>query len=207
MGTITLSLILIIALTSAVAFSQKHTMAQLQFNAYKIYHRKQYYRIFTHAFVHANWEHLIVNMIVLYSFGSVVEHYFLTYFGSMSTTYYLILFFGAIIFSTLGSLYKQKDNPYYNAVGASGAVSAVLFTAIFFDPWSNIYFFGILPIPGIIFSGLYLYYSYYMSAKKTDNIGHDAHFLGAIFGFFLPIILKPSLLMGFFDMLLGRIVM
>ncbi len=201
-------LILIISLTSAMSFSQKGTMAQLQFNAYKIYHRKQVYRLFTHAFIHANWEHLIVNMIVLFSFGSVVEHYFQENFGRVGgITYYLILFFGSILFSTLWSLYKQKDNPYYNAVGASGAVSAVLFTAIFFDPWSSIYFFGILPIPGIIFGGLYLYYSYYMSTKKTDNIAHDAHFLGAIFGFFLPVILRPSLLLGFFDMLFGRILM
>ena len=201
MGTITVMLILIIAMISAFAFSQKEIMAQLQFNAYKIYHRRQIYRIVTHAFVHANWEHLIVNMIVLYSFGAVVEHYFQIYFGPIGRSYYLILFFGSVIFSTLWSLYKQKDNPYYNAVGASGAVSAILFAAIFFDPWSNIYFFGILPIPGIIFGGLYLYYSYYMSTKKSDNIGHDAHFLGAIFGFFLPVILRPSLLMSFFEVL------
>jgi membrane associated rhomboid family serine protease len=205
MGTITLMLILIISLTSVLSFSQKETMAQLQFNAYKICHRKQFYRILTHAFVHANWEHLIVNMIVLYSFGTAVEHYFRMYFGSIGTYWYLILFFGSVIFSSLWSLYQQRDNPYYNAVGASGAVSAVLFTAIFFDPWNNIYFFGILPIPGIIFGALYLYYSYYMSTKKSDNIGHDAHFLGAIFGFFLPVILRPSLLLGFFDMLFGRI--
>jgi membrane associated rhomboid family serine protease len=207
MGTITLMLILIISLVSAMTFSQRETMSSLQFNAYKVYHRKQIYRTVTHAFVHANWEHLIVNMIVLFSFGSAVEHYFRDYFGSIGAVYYLILFFGAILFSILWSLYRQKDNPYYNAVGASGAVSAVLFTAIFFDPWSNIYFFGILPIPGIIFGGLYLYYSYYMSTKKTDNIGHDAHFLGAVFGFIFPVILQPSLLMGFFNMLFGRIML
>jgi membrane associated rhomboid family serine protease len=203
MGTITLILILIISLTSALAFSQKDTMAQLQFNAYQIYHRKQYYRLFSHALVHANWEHLIVNMIVLYSFGTAVEHYFRIYFGNIGPYYFLILFLGSLIFSSLWSLYKQRDNPYYNAVGASGAVSSVLFTAIFFDPWNNIYFFGILPIPGIIFSGLYLYYSYYMSTKKNDNIGHDAHFLGAVFGFLMPVILQPSLLTGFFNMLFG----
>jgi len=201
MGTITLMLILIIALTSAVAFSQKETMVQLEFNAYKIIHRHQYYRILTHALVHANWEHLIVNMIVFYSFGTLVERYFQMYFGTVGSYYYLILFFGSVIFSTLWSLYKQKDNPYYNAVGASGAVSAILFTAIFFQPWESIYFFGILPIPGIIFGGLYLYYSYYMSTKKSDNIGHDAHFLGAVFGFFFPVILQPSLLMDFINVL------
>lgn len=201
MGTITLMLILIISLVSAYAFSQKDTMAQLQFNAFQIYHRHQYYRIVSHAFIHANWEHLIVNMIVLYSFGTAVEHYFQMYFGTLGSYYYLVLFFGSVIFSSLWSLIIHRDNQYYNAVGASGAVSAILFTAIFFDPWNNIYFFGILPIPGIIFSGLYLYYSYYMSTKKMDNIGHDAHFLGAVFGFFFPVMLRPSLLIDFFGVL------
>ena len=203
MGTITLILILFIVLISAFAFKQKDIMAQLQFNAYQIIHRHQYYRMLTHAFIHANWEHLIVNMIVLYSFGTAVEHYFQQYFGTIGSIYYLVLFFGSVIFSSLLSLYKQRNNPYYNAIGASGAVSAVLFTAIFFDPWSNIYFFGILPIPGILFGGLYLYYSYYMSTKKSDNIGHDAHFLGAVFGFFFPVILQPSLFLDFIKVLFG----
>ena len=205
MATTTLMLIIIISLVSAMSFSQRDTLNQLQFNAYKIIHRHQYYRILTHAFVHAGWEHLVVNMIVLYSFGAIVEQYFQINFGSIGTYYYLILFFGSVIFSTLLSLYKQKDNPYYNAVGASGAVSAVLFTAIFFQPWAPIYFFGILPIPGIIFGGLYLYYSYYMSTKKSDNIGHDAHFLGAIFGFIFPILLRPELFMDFINVLFNRV--
>ena len=204
MATTTLMLIIIISLVSAMSFSQRDTLNHLQFNAYKITHRHQYYRILTHAFVHANWEHLIVNMIVLYSFGAIVDQYFQINFGSIGTTYYLILFFGSVIFSTLLSLYKQKDNPYYNAVGASGAVSAVLFTAIFFDPWNPIYFFGVLPFPGIIFGGLYLYYSYYMSTKKSDNIGHDAHFLGAIFGFIFPVLLRPELFMDFIKVLFNR---
>ena len=201
MATTTLMLVIVISLVSAMSFSQRDTLNQLQFNAYKIIHRHQYYRILTHAFVHAGWEHLVVNMIVLYSFGAIVEQYFQINFGSIGTTYYLILFFGSVIFSTLLSLYKQKDNPYYNAVGASGAVSAVLFTAIFFQPWAPIYFFGVLPIPGIIFGGLYLYYSYYMSTKKSDNIGHDAHFLGAIFGFIFPVLLRPELFMDFINVL------
>lgn len=201
MGTITITLIIIIGLTSIVTFYQPEIMSKLQFSAFQVYHRKQYYRLVTHAFVHANWEHLIVNMIVLLSFGNLVERYFRGYFGGNGVYYYLLLFFGSVIFSSLWSLYKHKNDYYYNAVGASGAVSAVLFAAIFFDPWSSIYFFGILPIPGIIFGGLYLYYSWYMSRKNIDNIGHDAHFLGAVFGFCLPIIIQPTLFMEFLDLL------
>lgn len=194
-------LVIIISLTSILAFSNKEVVKQFQFNAFQIYHKKQYYRMVTHALVHANWEHLLVNMIVLWSFGTAVEHYFEMNFGGNSTYYYLGLFVGSVIFSSLLSLIKQRNNFYYNAVGASGAVSAILFAAIFFNPWEPIYFFGVLPMPGIIFGLLYLYYSFYMSRKKMDNIGHDAHFMGAIIGFCTPMILRPSLFFDFVTML------
>ena len=201
MASITLMLVIIISLTSILAFSNKEVIKQFQFNAFLIYHKNQYYRMVTHALVHANWEHLLVNMIVLWSFGTAVEHYFQLYFGGYSTYYFLALFVGSVIFSSLWSLIKQRNNFYYNAVGASGAVSAVLFAAIFFNPWESIYFFGILPMPGIIFGLLYLYYSFYMSRKKLDNIGHDTHFLGALIGFCTPMIIRPSLFWDFINLL------
>ena len=201
MASITLMLVIIISLTSILAFSNKEVMKQFQFNAFQVYHKKQYYRMLTHALVHANWEHLLVNMIVLWSFGAVVEHYFQLFFGGYATYYYIAMFVGSVVFSSLWSLIKQRNNVYYNAVGASGAVSAVLFAAIFFNPWEPIYFFGVLPMPGIIFGLLYLYYSFYMSRKKMDNIGHDAHFLGAVIGFCTPMIIRPSLFMDFVTML------
>ena len=194
-------LVIIISLTSILAFSNKEVVKQFQFNAFQIYHKKQYYRMVTHALVHANWEHLLVNMIVLWSFGTAVEHYFKLNFGGNSAYYYLGLFVVSVIFSSILSLIKQRNNFYYNAVGASGAVSAILFAAIFFNPWEPIYFFGVLPMPGIIFGLLYLYYSFYMSRKKMDNIGHDAHFMGAIIGFCAPMILRPTLFFDFVTML------
>jgi len=201
MASITLMLVIIISLISILAFSNKEVIKQFQFNAFLIYHKNQYYRMVTHALVHANWEHLLVNMIVLWSFGMAVEHYFQLYFGGYSAYYFLALFVGSVIFSSLWSLIKQRNNFYYNAVGASGAVSAVLFAAIFFNPWESIYFFGILPMPGIIFGLLYLYYSFYMSRKKLDNIGHDTHFLGAVIGFCTPMIIRPSLFWDFINLL------
>ncbi len=201
MGSVTTMFIIIISMVSVLAFSNKDVIKQFQFNAFQIYHKKQYYRLVTHALVHANWEHLIVNMIVLWSFGTIVEHNFEINFGGNSSYYYLALFIGSVLFSSLWSLVKQRNNFYYNAVGASGAVSAVLFAAIFFNPWEPIYFFGVLPMPGIIFGLLYLYYSFYMSRKKLDNIGHDAHFLGAVIGFCAPILIRPSLFLDFVSML------
>ena len=197
----TIIIVVITAVVSIAAFSRPDLMDKLQFNASKVIHQKQYYRMISHAFVHANWEHLIVNMIVLFSFGRATEMYFEYYFDGKASMYYLILYFGGMIISNLYALYKHRNNYYYNAVGASGAVSAILFAAIFFNPWNKVYFFGLLPIPGIVFAVLYLGYSYYMSRKQTDNVAHDAHFLGAVFGFVFPILLNAQLLERFLDKL------
>lgn len=196
--------IILIAITIAVsyaAFNSPKLMDRLQFNASKIYHKKEYHRLITHAFVHANWEHLIVNMIVLFSFGLAIEKQFKYNFGNNHIIYFFLLYFGGILVSNLYALFKNRNNIYYNAVGASGAVSAVLFAAIFFDPWNSIYFFGILPIPGIVFAALYLVYSYQMGKKQKDNVAHDAHFLGAVYGFIFPVMLNSDLFMDFLDKL------
>jgi membrane associated rhomboid family serine protease len=103
--------------------------------------------------------------------------------------------------SNIWSLIKHQNDYYYNAVGASGAVSAVLFTFIFLDPWEMLYLFAIIPIPGIVFGVGYLIYSYQMGKRKSDNVAHDAHFLGAVFGFIFPIILKPDLFSRFIELL------
>ena len=197
----TIILIVITVAVSYAAFKSPKLMDQLQFNASKIYHKKEYHRLVTHAFIHANWEHLFVNMIVLFSFGQAIEAYFKFNFGNNAILDYVLLYFGGILVSNIYALIKHRNNYFYNSVGASGAVSAVLFAAIFFDPWNKIYFFGILPIPGIVFAALYLVYSYQMSTKQKDNVAHDAHFLGALFGFIFPILLNYQLFETFLDKL------
>lgn len=189
----------ITAIISYVAFQNNEMTNKLQFNAAQIIHRKEYYRLVSHAFIHANWSHLIVNMLVLYFFGRNIEVYFGYYFGNKATAYFLLLYFGGILASNLWSLIKHKNNYYYNAVGASGAVSAILFASIFFQPLEPLYLFAVLPIPGILFAVGYLLYSYQMSKKQKDNVAHDAHFLGAVFGFLFPILLKPTLFDKFID--------
>lgn len=196
---ITYFIIGVTAVISYIAFSNHELANKLQFNAAQIIHRKQYYRLVSHAFIHANWTHLIVNMMVLYFFGRNSEAYLGYYFGNKATAYFLLLYFGGILASNGWSLIKHKNNYYYNAVGASGAVSAVLFATIFFQPWEPLYLFAVLPIPGILFAIGYLFYSYQSSKKKNDNVAHDAHFLGAVFGFIFPILLNPSLFDRFID--------
>ena len=198
--------LILIAITVAVSFAgfkSPKLMTELQFNASKIYYKKQYYRLITHAFIHANWEHLFVNMIVLFSFGTAIEKEFTERFGNNHITYFFLLYFGGILVSNLYAIVKYRNNYLYNAVGASGAVSAVLFTSIFFGPWNNIYFFGILPIPGIVFAVLYLVYGYQMSNKHKDNVAHDAHILGSVFGFIFPILIDPQLFGIFINKLFG----
>lgn len=189
----TIIIILITSVFSIIAFSQHSLIYKYQFNPYQILKRRQYPRLILHAFLHASWTHLIVNMLVLYSFGSVLERYFQQFFGANWIPYYLILYFGAILVSPLYALIKHRNDYLYNAVGASGAVSAVVFAAIFFDPWNKIYFFGMIPMPGIVFAVLYLIYSWLMSSRSKDNIAHDTHFFGALYGFLLPILLNPDL--------------
>ena len=200
----TLIIVAITAIVSIMAFNNSKLYYKYIFNAYQVIHRKEWYRIFTHALLHGNWPHLIINMLVLFSFGSGLERYFGHFFGVNSALLLGILYISAILISSVYSLYKEKDNPYYNAVGASGAVSAVVFASIFFAPLNKVYFFGILPIPGIVFAGLYLGYSYYMSQSNAqDNIGHDAHFYGAVYGFIFPLLVDPNVYNVFINQLFG----
>ena len=198
---VTFIIIGITSILSFLAFQDERLMDKLQFNAAQIIHQKQYYRLISHAFIHIGWTHLIVNMLVLYFFGRHVENYFSYFFHSRALIYFILLYFGGILVSNLWGLIKHQNNYYYNAVGASGAVSAVLFTFIFLNPWEKLYLFAIIPIPGILFGAGYLFYSYRMSKKESDNVAHDAHFLGAVFGFFFPVILEPGMFRHFTDQL------
>lgn len=201
--SINLIIIIAISVVSIIGFGRPIIVYRLQFNAWQIIHRKEYYRILSYGFVHGNWMHLLINMFVLYSFGEAVLYYFKAAYITGSAIRYLILFVSALVISTLVTLKKEKDNPNYNAVGASGAVSAVVFASILFAPYNPILFFGIIPVPGIIFGILYLVYSKYMAGKNIDNIGHDAHYYGALYGLIFPILYEPKLAIHFINQLLS----
>lgn len=197
----TIVIIAITAIISVLAFNKPEISYKYQFNPYQIIHRKQYVRLISHAFLHSNWPHLLINMLVLFSFGQSLEKYFEVVFGPLGLPYYLLLYVAAILISPVYSLIKQRNNYMYNAVGASGAVSAVVFASIFFAPWRQIYFFGLIPIPGIVFALAYLLYSWQMSKRNSDNIAHDTHLIGAIFGLVFPLIINPKLWSTFIDQL------
>lgn len=197
----TLIFIGITAAFSILAFNRRELLYKYQFNAYQIIRRKQYLRLLLHGFLHANWTHLLVNMFVLYSFGRSLETYFQHVFGPGSYLIFSLLYLTAIMIAPLYSLIKNRNNYIYNAVGASGAVSAIVFAEIIFDPWNKIYFFGLVPIPGIVFAVLYLLYSWQMSKKPGENIAHDTHFVGAIYGFIFPFLFSPQLFPYFIEQL------
>jgi len=199
-----LIIVIITSVVSVYAFYNRNLIDQLSLKPNLVYHRFQVHRILTHSLIHADWVHLIVNMYVLYVFGEVCLNYFALYFGGKANLYFLQLYLFSLIASSLFSIFKHKNDPYYSAIGASGAVMAVVFTSIFFDPWNKLWFFGVVPVPGIVFGILYLIYSVYMGKKNSDNIGHDAHFTGAIFGFIYPLLIDFHLLSQFLDKLLSR---
>ena len=202
---VTIIIILVTTIISVLCFGSMPATNSLKFNAYNVWHRGQWYRMLTYGVVHGGWGHLFFNMLTLYFFGTVVERYFGSAFGTeKGMTLYIILYVSAIAVSTIGDLIKYKDDYSYNAVGASGAVSAILFASILFEPKMGIYIYLIpIPVPGYIFAPLYLLYCWYMAKRNADNIGHSAHFWGALYGLVFPLLLKPDILAHFISSLQG----
>ncbi len=196
---ITLIIILITAAVSILCFSRPAMFETLKFSAYDVWHRRQWHRMLTYGVVHGGWGHLLFNMITLYCFGRIVEQYFGAAFGATTgPVLYAVLYVTALAVSSIWDLVKFRDNPSYSAVGASGAVSAILFAAILFEPKMGIYIYLIpIPIPAYIFAPLYLIYCIVMARKNIDNIGHSAHFWGAVYGLVFPLLLRPDIFTHF----------
>jgi membrane associated rhomboid family serine protease len=195
--SITLVIIVVTVAVSIPAFSKPSLFYRYDFSPYQIEQRKEWYRFLTHGFIHADWAHLIFNMLVLFFFGDVTQHYFEAYLGTKGILYFLILYVGGMLFAVLPTYKKQRSNPSYHSVGASGAVAAVLFSSVIFNPMASICLWGVLCFPGIIWAILYLAYSIYQSKQANDNINHEAHLWGAIFGVVATLILVPKSLNAF----------
>ncbi|KGL62991.1 rhomboid family intramembrane serine protease [Polaribacter sp. Hel1_85] len=144
-------------------------------------------RALTSGFLHVDWMHLGFNMYALYLFGDIVANI-------LGTPNFLIIYFGSLIAGSFYSLHYHKDEPYYSAVGASGAVSGIVFSSILLYPAMELYLFFIpIPIPGYIFGVGYLLYSIYGMKKQLGNVGHSAHLGGAMGGFALTLLINPSI--------------
>ncbi len=201
--SITLILVIITSLISYQAFNNRDLFSKLKHHPYSSHKNKEWYRLLTSGFVHGDFVHLLFNMYVLYNFGELIENVFISIHGEMmGRSAYLIMYIGSVVISSIPSQMKHKDNPYYSAIGASGAVSAILFAYVLFAPWSWLELFFVIPIPAIVFAVLYLAYSSWAINNAKDNIGHSAHFTGAIAGIILTIAIYPEIIPLFAERLM-----
>lgn len=199
---ITLVLIAVNIVASLIALNSQDMFAKALMWPYGVKKYNQYYRFITSGFIHADYVHLFFNMFTLFFFGKAVEIYF-SFYGLGGNIAYLALYFLGLVASDLPTYFKQKDNYHYHSLGASGAVSAVVFSAIVFNPWSAIYLYGALKLSAFLYAGLYIFYCVYMSKRGGDNVNHDAHLWGALFGFGFTVALiaamQPQLLEGIWE--------
>lgn len=188
-----LALICITVIFSWQGFQAPHWRDKMTFSPFMAKHHGEWHRFLTHIFIHLDWTHLIFNMLTLYFIGDYIFREFEQMFGPIKGIYYFsILYLMGGLFATLYSFYRHQDNSSYRSLGASGAVSAVLFAFVTAHPTQGLMLMFIpIPIPAYIFGPLYLFIEYYAFRKGNTGIAHDAHIAGAIFGilfvlFFIP---------------------
>ncbi len=189
----TIAIVLITVLISVSAFSNSTLQDNLILWPKRMHSPKEYYRLLSCGFIHADWMHLIFNMYALYSFGVVMET-IIPQWLHKTELLFLFLYLTSIIISSLPSFLNNRNNGYYRSLGASGGVASVIFAVIYYIPWNKISFFGLdaLGIPGILFGVVYLAYSAYMSKRGDTYINHSAHFWGALYGFIFAWAIDPT---------------
>lgn len=187
--SVNLAIVAVTVLVSWLAFNNPRLAERLILWPPAIDRGKQYDRLVTHGFIHADWMHLLFNMITLWSFGGAMETFFAERIGVIG---YVLFYLSAIVVAILPTYMRHRHDAGYRSLGASGAVSAVLFAFILLDPWSGIYLFLIpIPIPAFVFAALYVGYSIWMDKRGGDNINHSAHLYGAAYGVMFTLILEP----------------
>lgn len=196
--SITLILIIITSGISYYALNNYSLMDKLILNPYRVTQRNEYYRFITSGFIHADFGHLIFNMLSLWFVGESIERLFGMLFGASGTFYYLFLYLVGIIVSDIPTFLKHRKNSRYNSLGASGGVAAVLFAAILFAPQMQVALYFFIKMPGFIFGILFLGYSFYEAKRGTSYVNHDAHMYGAIFGMLFMAVVYPSSVPNFF---------
>lgn len=189
---VTYILMAVIGLITYFAWERPEWQKRLMLNPYTVVHEKKYYQLITSGFVHNNGIHLLLNLFTLYFFGLAIEQIFYSYFGGLGLVLYILLFITAVIVANIPTTIKHKNNYNYNSLGASGGVSALVMAFILFDPIRNLCLYAIICLPGYILGGLFIVYSIIMSKRNSDNINHDAHLFGAIYGVIFTLLLRPS---------------
>lgn len=187
-GPLTLLFIVVTVLVSLAGFNNESLISRFILWPRRMNGPQDYYRLLTSGFIHNDGAHLFFNMFTLYFMGTGVESVFRS---SGEWMLYPVLYLGGIIVASLPSFIKHRNDSYYRSLGASGGVAAVLFSYVYFSPWSKIYVWFI-GLPSIAFAVLYLIYSAYSSRRGGDNVNHDAHFWGSVYGFVFTLLVDPS---------------
>ena len=190
MTPVNLLLIAITVIVSWMAFNNRKLADRLILWPPAVDRHRQYDRLITYGFLHADWPHLIFNMITLFFFGGQIEGLMVRLSGSYLT--YPVFYLGALVISILPSYIKNQKNPNYLSLGASGAVTAVLFAFILLSPWTLIFVFFI-PAPAILYAVFYVGYSIWMDKRGGDQVNHSAHLAGAAFGVLFMLAMQPSI--------------
>lgn len=185
-----LIIIAVTCLVSILAFNNRRLVQQLILWPPAVSRDHEYYRLVTYGFLHADPQHLLFNMLTLYFFGNFMEGLYTRYLGAFG---FALFYLGGLIASIVPTWLRNRDNSRYHSLGASGAVSAVLFAFILLQPWATIYVF-VVPVPAILYAVLYVAYTFYMERRGTDNINHSAHLWGALYGVVFTIAMEPRVL-------------
>jgi membrane associated rhomboid family serine protease len=216
---ITYTLLAVIVIFSLYCFNDKKAMNKYMFHPYSIYHYKEHYRFLTHAFIHGDLMHLAFNCLTLYSIGLSLEENIFPYLFMDTETHepniklgkilYLVLFTGGIYAASVTEYFRNKNNESYSSLGASGAISSVIFCWIILAPKGKLGFFFLPPMQGWLIGLILLVVSFYLIRRKktssyTDNISHESHFWGAIFGLVFILVVKPSAYKQFFTVIFGN---
>jgi membrane associated rhomboid family serine protease len=196
--TTTIFLILITVIISFTAFNRPGLQARLMMTPARIASNREYYRFITSGFIHKDHMHLLLNMFSFYFLGSIVEEAFGILFGEAGKIYYVTLYLSAIVVSDLPTYIKQRNNPHYHSLGASGGVAAIVFAFIILQPMQYICVYIALCMPGFILGGVYIAYSYFQGIRSNDSINQDAHLFGSLYGVLFCMALYPASIPAFY---------
>ena len=188
-NALSLVIIAVTCLVSIVAFNNARLLERLILWPPAISREHQYDRLVTYGLVHASAGHLFVNMFTLFFFSPLIEQVYAIFLGRLG---FVVFYIGALIVSILPTFLANRDNPHYRSLGASGAVSAVVFAYVLLQPWTTIYLYFV-PVPAIVYAVLYVFYSIYMDKRSSDNVNHSAHLWGAAFGVSFTLLMNPHL--------------
>ena len=185
-------------LVSWLAFERPQLLQRLILWPPAIDRKKQFDRLLTHGFIHADWSHLLFNMLTLFFFGRVVERVMGSYIGPVG---FVLFYLSAIVVAILPTYMRHRHDARYSSLGASGGVSAVLFASIMLDPW--MWILVPLPVPGFLYAIGYVAYSFWKDRQGGGNVNHSAHLSGAVYGMLFMVLMEPDVLGHFTQQLMS----